>query len=51
MKEGKLVHSKTGLCLDTTGLHPRNDVQVNICSNSSNQIWQFDFYEGKVVQK
>ncbi|XP_011494575.1 PREDICTED: polypeptide N-acetylgalactosaminyltransferase 1 [Ceratosolen solmsi marchali] len=47
-EDGKILHLRTGLCLDATGVHSKEDVIVSLCSDSPDQFWQFDFYGDKI---
>ncbi|XP_058800355.1 polypeptide N-acetylgalactosaminyltransferase 1 [Phymastichus coffea] len=47
-EDGKILHLRTGLCLDTTGIKSKDDVIATACSDSQDQFWQFDFYGDKI---
>ncbi|XP_031780011.1 polypeptide N-acetylgalactosaminyltransferase 1-like [Nasonia vitripennis] len=47
-EDGKILHLRTGLCLDATGIRTKEDVLAAACSDSPDQFWQFDFYGDKI---
>ncbi|KAJ8680357.1 hypothetical protein QAD02_016144 [Eretmocerus hayati] len=47
-EDGKILHLRSGLCLDSTGIHAKDDVTATACSDSPDQYWQFDFYGDKI---
>jgi hypothetical protein len=48
MQDGKILHVRTGLCLDATGIQSKEEVIASTCSDSPDQFWQFDFYGDKI---
>lgn len=43
-KNGKIIHVISGLCLDGTDIQDESDLFVRPCTDTSNQIWDFDYY-------
>ncbi|XP_014224842.1 polypeptide N-acetylgalactosaminyltransferase 1-like [Trichogramma pretiosum] len=47
-EDGKIIHLRTGLCLDASGLNSKDDVLASTCSDSSAQFWSFEFYGDRI---
>ncbi|KAF7995163.1 hypothetical protein HCN44_004635 [Aphidius gifuensis] len=43
-KNGNIVHVISGLCLDGTDIQDESDLFVKTCTDTTNQMWDFDYY-------